>query len=81
MSIQPDALFWPDMRLLAVFLAALLVGEILWRLTVGRLPEQQPGDVGDLVRHLGTVTIVGAIIMGLLCAAGYYTLAGMAALR
>jgi hypothetical protein len=77
----PDPLFWPDMELFAVFLAVFVGGLIMWRLTVGRLPEQRPGDVGDLARHLGTVFIIGAIGLVLLCGACFYVQFGMAELR
>lgn len=77
-----DPLFWPDVLPYAVFLIlAIPVCGLLYRVTVGRLPERQPGDVPGLVHDLAVIGCVGAIIMALLCSTGFYVVLELARLR
>ena len=61
-----DPFFWSDMRWLALLIAAAIVGEVIWRRVVGRLPPQQPGDVGGLSRGMAASGCAGAVALGLL---------------
>lgn len=57
--------FQHDITRLAMTLAALaavaLADRLIWQRTVGRLPDQQPGDVGALARALATIGCVGGL--------------------
>lgn len=75
--MTPDPAFQSDMARIGVFLLAALVDALLWRRTVGRLPQPQPGDVAGLGRGLATIGCATVLGLVLLCGVGAWAMMGM----
>ena len=75
--MTPDPAFTGDTIRIGVVMLVALIDALLWRRTVGRLPQQQPGDVAGLGRGLATIVCATGLGLVLLCGVGAWAMMGM----